>query len=75
MTIHNDYHECKFTKFAQEKLNNPNWFPWKFERVVGGVLLTGAECPLKRDGQPNVRKHDKATKCTVVFPVSDDVKS
>ena len=62
---------CDYTRYAQKKLKNKNWYPWLFERVVGGVLLTGAECPLKKDGEPNFRKYNKETKCTVVYPIKD----
>lgn len=63
--------ECEFTKHAQKKLNNPRWFPWKFERAVGGVIMRGAECPLKKDGSPNFRKRDKTTECVVIYPLKD----
>lgn len=60
-----------WTAYAQDKLNSPNWFPYKFERVVGGILLIGAECPLKRDGKPNFRKKNRDTIQTVVYPIDD----
>lgn len=60
-----------WTEYAQRVLNNPNWYPWKFERVVGGILLTGAVCPLKKDGTPNTRKPDRSTQCTVIFPIEE----
>lgn len=66
-----DYHDCGFNQYAQRVLKNPKFFVWKFERVHGGVLLTGAECPLKRNGQPNIRKHDRNTKMTIVYPVKE----
>lgn len=63
--------ECKFTKYAQRKLKNKKWFPWLFERAVGGVIMTGAECPLKRNGEPNFRKYNKDTKMMVVYPIKE----
>lgn len=66
-----DYKTCEFTRFAQERLNNPNWYPWKFERVVGGVIMTGATCPLKKDGSPNFRLKERNTTQAVVYPMED----
>ena len=71
MALKEFYEQCDFTRYAQSKLKNTSWYPWKFERVVGGVLLTGAECPLKKDGSPNFRKRDKSTQCVVVYPVEE----
>lgn len=62
---------CPFTKYAQRVLKNKNWYPWKFERAVGGVILTGAECPLKMDGTPNFRKRNRATECKLIYPVKE----
>ncbi len=46
-----------------------NWYPWIFRSFVGGVMCTGAICPLKtkgpNKGQPNFRKADKLTKTNV----------
>lgn len=60
-----------FTAYAQKKLKNKNWFPWKFERVVGGIIMTGASCPLKKDGSPDFRKKDKSTQCVVIYPIKE----
>jgi len=50
---------------AKQKVKNPEWYPWIFEAVEGGVLCTGAVCPLKirgpDKGAPNYRKADRST--------------
>lgn len=59
-------------KYCQEQLNNPNFYPWKFERVGNAIIAFGGECPLitrgKRKGQPNYRKADN--KQSVVIPLN-----
>ena len=51
----------------------PGWFPWQFEAIANGVLCKGAVCPLitrgPRIGEPNYRRHDPATRSSVVVPV------
>jgi len=48
------------------------WTPWIFEAVVGGIICTGAVCPLitrgKRKGEPNYRKADMTTYRKVIVP-------
>lgn len=61
---------CEMTKYAQEKMGK-NWFPYKFERSVGGVIMTGAVCPLKKNGEPNFRKKDPSTVQTIIYPLKD----
>lgn len=51
----------KMTEYLQKRLKNKNWFPWLLESIEGGILVTGAECPLKKNGEPNFRKKDKST--------------
>lgn len=57
---------------AAEIAGVPDWHAWLFERIEGGVLCTGAVCPLitrgKRKGEPNFKKADKSTKKTVFVP-------
>lgn len=60
-----------WTAYAQKKLADPSWFPWHFERVVGGIIMTGARCPLKRDGSPDFRKRDRSTEQKVLYPIKD----
>jgi hypothetical protein len=67
-----DYKNCKFNIWARGHLNKPNFFVWKFERLANGILLTGAECPLKRDGSPNIRKRDKSTETKLVMPFTGE---
>lgn len=64
-------HIATWTKYAQDKLNDPDWHPWHFERVLGGILLTGARCPKKKDGTPNFRKRDKSTEIRVLYPIEE----
>ena len=49
-----------------------NWYPWIFRAAKGGVICTGAVCPLRtkgpRKGDPNYRKHDPSTKFDVIVP-------
>ena len=59
-----------FTIYAQKKLGD-TWFPYKFERVFGGVILTGAECPLKKDGTPNFRKKNIDTISKLIYPIEE----
>ena len=61
----------KWTKYAQEKTGLKDWHPWRFERIRGAILLTGAVCPLKKDGTPNFRKADNSTKETIAYPMED----
>ena len=39
-----------------------DWHPWLYEAAVGGVVVTGAPCPLitrgRNRGRPNYRKRD-----------------
>lgn len=49
----------------------PHWWPWLFEATDNGkVICTGAQCPYKtrgpQKGQPAYRRHDPASKKTVV---------
>lgn len=60
-----------WTEYAQKVTGLKDWHPWKFERVHGAILLTGAVCEYKKDGTPNYRKHDKSTKCVVAYPIKD----
>lgn len=54
-----------WTAYGQKFLKNKHWYPWHFEAIAGGILMTGAECPLitrgPRKGQPNFSKKDKST--------------
>lgn len=54
---------------AKAEAGTKDWYPWLFQRIEGGILCTGAVCPLvtrgKRKGEPNYRKADMATKRTV----------
>lgn len=49
-----------------------NWFPWLFERGIGGTICTGAVCPLitrgKNKGRPNFRKKKTNTEIKVFAP-------
>lgn len=60
-------------KRAKDIAGVENWHPWLFECIKGGVLVTGAVCPLvtrgPRKGEPNYRKYDRTTKMTVFVPV------
>lgn len=66
-----DNHLDVWTAYAQKKLGLSDWYPWKFERVLGGIVMTGAVMPLKLDGRPNVRNRDKATETKVLYPIED----
>lgn len=66
-----DIHHCDFTAHAQRVLKNKNWYPYKFERAFGGVILTGAVMPLTKTGRPNVRKRDKSTEIKVIYPIKE----
>ncbi len=62
-----------WTRQAQSILQNGRWYPLKFESAANGyIMITGAECPLKKNGTPNYRKRDKMTQCVVVVPVGDE---
>ena len=69
-------HLEKWTEYCQRVLNNPKWYPWRFEVVPQGIACSGAECPLtvrgKRKGQPNYRKANMNTKTTIIFPVEKE---
>lgn len=64
----------EWTKACQNQLNNPNWYPWLFEAAAGGVICTGAECPLiavgKNKGAPNFKKRNMSTKSMVFIPTT-----
>ncbi len=60
-----------WTRYAQRKLKNKNWHPWRFERAVGGIIMTGAEMPLTRTGRLNLKQRKKSTECKVIFPIKD----
>jgi len=51
------------------------WYPYEFERVENGILVTGAVFePITRGprkGRPNFRKMDKSTKRTVVVTTGE----
>lgn len=70
-----DYTALTLEQEAAALVGVEGWHPWIFERVVNGVLCTGAVCPLitrgKNKGEPNFRKYDKATKCSVVVPFKE----
>jgi hypothetical protein len=62
----------EYTKYCQKILKNKNWYPWKFEVAVGGIICTGAECPKivrgSKKGQPNFRERDKSTENRIFIP-------
>lgn len=61
----------EWTRRCQDKLHNKKWFPWAFEAVEGGILCTGAECPLYTEGPkrglPNYNRPAKGTERTVLL--------
>ena len=61
---------CEFTQYAQDIMGE-NWYPYKFERALGGVIMTGAVCPLKQNGEPNFRKRDRDTICRIIYPIKE----
>jgi len=54
------------------------WYPYQFERIENGILVTGAVFePITRGarkGQPNFRKMNKSTKRTVVVTTGERQK-
>ena len=56
---------------AKEIVGIEGWYPYQFERVKNGILVTGAVFDLvtrgPRKGQPNFRKMDRTTKKTVII--------
>jgi len=62
---------------ASELSGVKGWYPWLFESAVGGIVCTGAVCPLitrgPNKGQPNFKKKDPATQSIVIVPSSDEL--
>lgn len=63
--------DCIFTQIAQKEYG-ADYFPWYFERVHGGIMITASKCPLitrgKNKGQPNFKKRDKTTDVKIFIP-------
>lgn len=70
-----DYIPDDLSQAAMDIADTKNWHPWIFEAIKGGVLCTGAVCPMKTRGPnkgcPNFRKHDPSTKTQVFVPCID----
>ena len=70
-----EYKPDELSRAAIDIAKTENWFPWIFEAAKGGVVCTGAVCPMKtrgpNKGHPNFRKHDPSTKTIVFVPCID----
>lgn len=63
---------AKWERTCRKSVKDDNWHAIVFERVKGGVNITGSVCPLyttgPKRGTPNYNRADAATTRTIFLP-------
>lgn len=65
-------YETSLEREAIKLAGKPDWHPYNFVKIHGGVNVTGVQCPLitrgRNKGQPNFRKPVPGSRLTVFVP-------